>query len=74
MVVTKSTSITVFDAGPIIHLDELDSLDLLIDFHKIIIPGTVFNEIKKNRPSALDRKDMFSVDLSESHPVNEHYL
>ena len=64
MVVTKSTSITVFDAGPIIHLDELDSLDLLIDFQKIIIPGTVFNEIKKNRPSALHRKDMFSVDLS----------
>ena len=37
MVVTKSTSIAVFDAGPIIHLDELDCLDLLSDFQKVIL-------------------------------------
>lgn len=35
----------VCDAGPIIHLDELDSLDLLSDFSSILISKTVQIEI-----------------------------
>jgi predicted nucleic acid-binding protein len=40
--------IIICDAGPIIHLDELDCLDIL-DFRSILIPETVYREIQKYR-------------------------
>ena len=46
----SSRTVAVCDAGPIIHLDELDSLDLLSDFHLLIIPETVQKEIARYRP------------------------
>ena len=30
----------VCDAGPVIHLDELDCLDLLVGFPRVLIPTT----------------------------------
>ena len=47
----KSTLKIVCDSGPIIHLDELNCLHLLEDFQEILIPDTVFKEIKRYRPS-----------------------
>jgi len=44
----------VCDAGPIIHLDEVESLFLVRDF-RILLPQTVHDEIKKHRPLALER-------------------
>jgi hypothetical protein len=32
----------VCDAGPLIHLDELDSLDLLCDFASVLVPRSVW--------------------------------
>jgi hypothetical protein len=32
-------TLVVCDAGPLIHLDELDCLDLLADFSRIVIPN-----------------------------------
>lgn len=46
----------ICDAGPIIHLDELDSIDLLSDFHSLIISNAVQVEIIKHRPKALQNE------------------
>ncbi|MES1244354.1 MAG: DNA-binding protein [Acidobacteriota bacterium] len=46
--------IAVADAGPLIHLDELDSLDLLADFASVLVPDAVWNEVQRHRPRALD--------------------
>lgn len=35
-VMIKSTTKVVCDAGPVIHLDELNCLDLLTDFQEIV--------------------------------------
>lgn len=43
----------VCDAGPLIHLDELGSLDLLDGFLEIIIPLQVWHEVERHRPQAL---------------------
>ena len=40
----------IVDAGPLIHLDELGSLDLLGDFQPLLTPGIVWDETRKHRP------------------------
>ena len=40
----------VVDAGPLIHLDELQSLDLLQDLSPLIAPEVVWWEVRKHRP------------------------
>lgn len=41
----------VCDAGPLIHLDELGCLNLLADFHSVIVPSTIWTEVERFRPS-----------------------
>ena len=53
MVEIDRRSPVVCDAGPLIHLDELDSLDLLRDFGSVLIPDLVWQEVEHHRPSAL---------------------
>src|SRR6266511_4279198 len=48
-----TTRPVVCDAGPLIHLDQLDSLDLLSDFTSVQIPEVVWAEVLKHRPKAL---------------------
>ena len=67
----KSTAVAVCDAGPIIHLDELNSLDILSDFREIILSGTVQKEILQHRPSALTKIELLSIDSSVRYPVRE---
>jgi predicted nucleic acid-binding protein len=43
----------VLDAGPLIHLDELNCLDLLGDFHPLIAPPIVWQEAVRHRPHLL---------------------
>lgn len=43
----------VCDAGPLIHLDELECLDLLNDFAAIWVPNPVADEVEKHRPRVL---------------------
>jgi predicted nucleic acid-binding protein len=45
--------VVVCDAGPIIHLDQLCSLDLLADFAEVLVPETVWDEVSRHRPMAL---------------------
>jgi len=51
---SRSTLDIVCDAGPIIHLDELDYLSLLNDFNGILVQEQVWQEVVRNRPVALD--------------------
>ena len=44
----------ILDSGPIIHLDELDCLQLLADFKTLLIPQAVLKEVERHRPSALN--------------------
>jgi len=46
--------IAICDAGPLIHLDELGSLDLLADF-QVWVPDAVWQEVQRHRPAALQR-------------------
>ncbi|WP_432741285.1 DNA-binding protein [Methylobacter sp. G7] len=63
----KTRAVVIADAGPIIHLDELNSLDLLADFGKVIIPETVWNEVDRHRPQALS---CFEVKLIRQRAVH----
>lgn len=44
----------VCDAGPLIHLDELDCFDLLSDFSEVWVPEVVRHEVEAHRPVALE--------------------
>lgn len=50
---SKPISSVVCDAGPLIHLDELDSLSLLNDFDPVLMPKQVWREVAHHRPGAL---------------------
>lgn len=43
----------IADAGPLIHLDELERLFVLEDFGQVIVPGAVWEEVERHRPQAL---------------------
>jgi predicted nucleic acid-binding protein len=62
---TKSRITGVFDAGPIIHLDELACLDLISDFRKNLLPDMVWEEIKTYRPTALNATGLNLTHLTE---------
>ena len=54
----KAASEVVCDAGPIIHLDELDCLSLLNNYNAILIPSQVWQEITHHRHGALRNSDL----------------
>jgi predicted nucleic acid-binding protein len=68
---TKKTAKVVCDAGPIIHLDELNCLDLLCDFQEILLADTVREEINQHRPLALERSGLSLKCYPEEYPANE---
>ncbi|MEJ2326126.1 MAG: DNA-binding protein [Chromatiaceae bacterium] len=45
----------VCDAGPLIHLDELGTLDLLGDFQSVLVPDAVWIEVERHRPDLFGR-------------------
>ena len=64
----------VLDAGPIIHLDEIDGLALLSDFGNLLVPESVWKEVLYHRPAALEREN---VPLCRIGPVSvkaDHFL
>jgi len=52
MAATDQRVVAVCDAGPLIHLDELASLDLLAEF-TIWVPDAVWTEVSRHRPGSL---------------------
>ncbi len=55
MAMDDSSLSVICDAGPLIHLDELDCLDLLNDFRDVFVPDQVWREVEYHRFSALER-------------------
>jgi len=55
----------VCDAGPVIHLDELDCLDLLVGFPRVLIPTTVRKEVCRYRSAAFTREDVIWEDVED---------
>ena len=54
----------VCDAGPLIHLNELDCLFLLDDFAKILVPDQVWLEVANHRPKMLTgNKKLTRIDV-----------
>ena len=49
--VETAARVVVLDAGPLIHLDELDSLVLLDDYKQLLVPAAVWLEVERHRPS-----------------------
>lgn len=60
--------LVVCDAGPLIHLDELNCLDLLADFSRVVVPDVVWREVELHRPTALDQK---TIRLARLKPREE---
>jgi predicted nucleic acid-binding protein len=72
--VTKSSIKVVCDAGPLIHLDELNCLELFADFEEIVLPLVVEREILDHRPSALLDKDLNIYRSLERIAIGEELL
>lgn len=49
----RTALVVVADAGPLIHLDELESLWLLTDFAEVHVPVAVWEEVSRHCPAAL---------------------
>ena len=44
----------VLDSGPLIHLAEIDALDVISDFSMLFIAEAVSDEVRRHQPAALD--------------------
>lgn len=55
--INKSPLIVVCDAGPIIHLDELNATSLFNDFTQVMVPSQVFQEVQVHRPAIWNAPD-----------------
>jgi hypothetical protein len=55
---SEPVSGVICDAGPLIHLDELESLSLLTDFDNVWVPEQVWQEVETHRPVALMQSDL----------------
>jgi predicted nucleic acid-binding protein len=51
-------SIVVCDTGPLLHLDQLDSLALLADMGRVVAPVAVVEEVLHHRPGVLTSKHL----------------
>ncbi len=67
----RSSTRVICDAGPIIHLDEINCLNLLHDFEEIILPLSVEREISAHRPSALTPSSLTVKRPAESLEIGE---
>lgn len=67
---TESLTTVVCDAGPLIHLDELDSLFLLADFQMVLLPHQVWQEVARHRPQALTHPDVSLQSIELLSPPN----
>jgi len=56
----------VLDAGPVIHLDQIDSLELLSAFDKLILPEKVHEEISAgDMPSELENLELERIESED---------
>lgn len=67
----KPTTTAICDAGPIIHLHELDHLKLLGDFGTILVPTQVRLEVKKHSSVSFDESSIPWSIVSANFPLKE---
>src|SRR5437867_3654635 len=65
MAANEPARIVVCDAGPLIHLDELNCLELLSDYAAVLVPEIIWQEVKRHRPMALRRRGVTLTHVSE---------
>lgn len=74
MGMSKETATVVCDAGPLIHLNELDSLSLLNDFAEVLVPEQVWQEVMKHQANIQSESNLafqkMAVDFSSSASFN----
>lgn len=51
----QPSRLLVCDAGPLIHLCEVDCLELLSDFADVLVPDAVWQEVVRHKPEALSQ-------------------
>ena len=71
---TKSPTKVICDAGPIIHLYELNCLDLLADYEEIVLPLVVEKEILEHRPSALQNQNLNINRFAKRADIGKEFL
>ena len=69
----RSKTSVVCDAGPIIHLDELDCLYLMEDFEKVFVPTVVRKEVLTHRSAAFGDANVRWEEIQDQSPVEEHF-
>jgi len=65
----RSKTSVVCDAGPIIHLDELECLHLMEDFERVFVPDVVRKEVLTYRGVAFEDSDVRWTGISHQFPV-----
>ena len=65
----RSKTSVVCDAGPIIHLDELECLHLMEDFERVFVPDVVRKEVLTYRDVAFEDSDVRWSGISHQFPV-----
>jgi predicted nucleic acid-binding protein len=70
--VEKSSLATrvVCDAGPLIHLQDLESLELLADFAAVLVPDAVWAEVQRHQPRALEVSTVQLSRTSDPSPID----
>ncbi len=52
---TNNPPVVICDAGPLIHLDELECISLLSDFRQVLAPEQVWDEVALHRPNLAEQ-------------------
>jgi predicted nucleic acid-binding protein len=66
------TDAAVSDTGPLIHLGEIDSLDLLSVFEPLYVPEAVYEELERGEvPNGLHTLSLERVEADDSHPQSD---
>jgi len=60
--------IVVADAGPLIHLDEVNQIELLDDFPRILLTETVQREVEWHRPSLFQQTPKPDFEIVATFP------
>lgn len=63
----------VCDAGPLIHLDELNVTFLLNDFHQVIVPDQVWQEVATHRPTIWKNPDFIYQEIEVAIASNSTF-
>jgi len=69
----RSKTSVVCDAGPIIHLDELECLYLMEDFEKVFVPTVVRTEVLTRMSVAFEDANVRWKEIPDQSPVEERF-